>query len=86
MKRRFLKFYRFNALIILLAAAAALLTVLKLQTFPQMQFLVVLVLVFFYLTWAITYHLLDKSLTLEVMLEYILTALLALVVAYGVLV
>lgn len=78
-----LRVHKYNFLLILGLALAALVAILKLGGLPQIQFLIVLSLVFSYLAWAVGYHLLDKSLTLEVSLEYILTALLALVVAYG---
>lgn len=84
-RKTLLKIHKFNFLIIFGLALASFLTIIRLSGSPQIQFLIVLCLVFFYLLWAISYHLLDKSLTLEVAIEYILTALLALVVAYGVL-
>lgn len=64
----------------------ALVGILKLQSQPQAQFSVLLALVLLYLAWALIHHILDKSLTLEVSLEYILTALLALIFFYGVLI
>lgn len=85
MTRIFIRLHRFNLLIILFAAFFSILGLLKFSTIPQVQFLIVLSLIFFYLAWALMYHLLDKSLTLEVTLEYVLTALLAVVVLYGVL-
>ncbi len=73
--------------IILLGAAAlsTLVFVFKLQGLPNLQFVAFSTLISFYLIWAIFYHHVDKSLKLEVVLEYILTALLALVILYGVL-
>ncbi len=68
------------------AALVALVGILKLQSQPQAQFSVLLALVLLYLAWALIHHILDKSLTLEVSLEYILTALLALIFFYGVLI
>lgn len=76
---------RYSFLLIGGSALVALVAVLKLGGLPQIQFLVILCLTFVYLAWAIGYHFLDKSLKLEILLEYILTALLALVVAYGML-
>lgn len=38
-----------------------------------------------YLVWALIYHKRDKSLTLTIFIEYLLTALLALVLVSGVL-
>ena len=81
----FLKLHRFNLIVILSVGLFSILGLLKFSTIPQVQFLIILSLIFFYLAWALSYHLLDKSLTLEVTLEYVLTALLAVVVLYGVL-
>lgn len=41
--------------------------------------------VLIYLIWAIIHHKRDKSLTLEVCIEYLLTAALALILLFGVL-
>lgn len=83
MEKTIRKIHKYNLVFILCLAVIAVIIVLKLQGFPQIQFLVTLVLSFIYLGWALLYHKLDKTLTLEVMLEYILTALLAIVVSYG---
>lgn len=85
MKRLLIRFHKYNLLVIIGLSAATLLAVLKFNNLAQIQFLLLLSLIFFYLSWALIYHFLDKSLTLEVMLEYILTSLLAIVVLYGVL-
>lgn len=74
-----------NILVLIGAALVALVSILRLQGSPSVQFEVLALLVLFYLSWALLYHFLDKSLKLEVMIEYILTALLALVILYGVL-
>ena len=83
MEKTIRKIHRFNLSFILGLALLTGIIVVKLQGLPQVQFLVTLCLVFAYLAWALLYHKLDKTLTLEVMLEYILTALLAVIVAYG---
>ena len=85
MKKTLLKLHRYNFLIIFGPALLVLITVLKTTTLPGVQFLLILSLIFFYLSWALVYHFIDKSLNLEVILEYILTALLSIVVLYGVL-
>lgn len=82
-KKVLVKAHKYNLILVIVLALTSLVAIVRLQGLPQVQFLVVLCLVFSYLTWALLYHKLDKTLTLEVMLEYILTALLALVVAYG---
>ena len=85
MKKTLLKLHRYNFLIIFGPVLLVLITVLKTTTLPGVQFLLILSLIFFYLSWALVYHFIDKSLNLEVILEYILTALLSIVVLYGVL-
>ena len=51
-----------------------------------MKLLTILIVgVLIYLVWALIYHKKDKSLTLEVILEYVLTAALVLIVFIGVL-
>lgn len=79
------KLQRYGFLIIVLTSAVSLMLILKLQYLPQAQFLVATVLVMFYLTWALVHHFADKTITMEVMIEYVLTACLALIVLYGIL-
>lgn len=79
------KLHRHNILVLAAAAFVAIVAVFKLQGFPGLQFSTFSALIAFYLSWACFYHHYDKSLKLEVVLEYILTALLALVILYGVL-
>lgn len=79
------KIQKYTFLIVALSAALTLAIVLKLQYIPQIQFLAVTILVMFYLLWAMVHHFIDKTLTLEIMIEYVLTALLALIVLYGIL-
>lgn len=80
-----LKLHQYNFFLIIGSSLIAIFTVIKFSMLPQLQFLIVLTLIFFYLGWALIYHLVDKSLNLEVTLEYVLTALLAVVVLYGIL-
>ena len=80
-----LRLHKHNFLIIAVAAFSAFILVFKLQGTPAIQYFVLALLICFYLAWAIIYHFFDKSLKLEIMIEYILTALLALVILYGVL-
>lgn len=62
---------------VLIAVLSAVLAVLALFKLPFFQPIIFTILVLFYLTWALLHHFIDKSLTLEVALEYILTAALA---------
>lgn len=83
--RLVLKVHKHNFLITSAAALAVFIALFKLQGMPKAQYFALSILIVFYLFWAILYHYYDKSLKLEVMIEYILTALLALVILYGVL-
>ncbi len=69
-----------------LATGAALIGVLRFQNMPLVQFQILVALSILYLGWALTHHNLDKSLTLEIIIEYVLTALLAMVILYGILI
>lgn len=73
------------ATIVSLAVVTSVL-VFKFQYFPQLQFIFLASLVIIYLFWAFIFHYRDKSLTTEVAAEYLLTALLAIIVLYGILV
>lgn len=75
-----------NVMLVLISAFVALVAVLKFNNLPIIQFQILVSLVLFYLIWALFHHSLDKSLTLEVGLEYILTASLALIFFYGLLI
>jgi len=80
-----IKLHKHSVLVLAIAAVFTIIAVFRLQGLPLMQFVSLSTLVFFYLIWALIFHHFDKSLKLEVMIEYILTALLALVILYGVL-
>ncbi len=71
--------------ILILAAVITVIGLLRFQFDSHLQFLILSVLVLFYLGWAIAYHHFDKSLRLEIILEYVLTAALALIFFYGLL-
>ncbi len=58
----------------------------KLRAFPFLQLRTLIIASIMYLIWAYTYHYFDKSLTVGVYMEYLLTALLALILLLGVLV
>lgn len=77
--------HRHNIWVLIGAALITGISMFSLHGVPSVQFLILATLILFYLGWALTFHYMDKSLKLEVVLEYILTALLALVVLYGVL-
>lgn len=48
----------------------------------MLNFLIIVILI--YLVWALIYHKKDKSLTFGVYLEYLLTAILSLVLLFGI--
>ena len=79
------KLQKNSILLILLASFLAILGAMKFQGSPFIQFQILIILIGLYFIWAFLYHFFDKSLSLEIMLEYFLTALLAVVVAYGIL-
>lgn len=79
------KFKKYSLIFLGTAGIVAVLASFKLQFLPQIQMGVMSAVVTFYLIWAIIYHYLDKSLKLEIVVEYVLTALLALVLVYGIL-
>lgn len=80
-----LKAHSHNFLIVTAAVSIALIFFFRFQGMPAVQFSILALLVGFYLAWATTFHFYDKSFKLEVMVEYVLTALLTLVILYGVL-
>lgn len=53
---------------------------------PLLQFQLLMIAVFCYIGLTLTHHYLDKSLTLQTFIEYILIALLALMVLAGILI
>lgn len=74
---------KYNFLLIITAAGLALVGILKFGHLYLAKLLIISILIIFYLFWALFRHFLDKTLNLEIILEYILTAALALVVIYG---
>lgn len=57
--------------------------ILKQKNAPFIQLCLILAAISLYLIWAFIYHYKDKSLTLGIYLEYLLTAALALIVMLG---
>lgn len=60
-----------------------ILILFRLQNFPLTQFRILIVLVLGYFGWALYHHYRDKSLTLEIIVEYVLTTLLVTVILLG---
>lgn len=57
----------------------------KQRSFPILQLRTLIIAVIAYLIWAALHHYFNKSLTMEVYIEYLLTAVLALILLIGVL-
>lgn len=78
---------KINSVFLLLAVTfIALVGIIKFQDLPKVQFQILTASTLIYLTWALLHHGLNKSLKLEVVIEYILTAMLAVVILYGLLI
>ena len=77
---------QYSILLLLVFTAVSVVVVLRYHNSPKVQFQIFVALAIAYLTWSLLHHSLDKSLTLEVVIEYVLTALLALVILYGLLI
>jgi hypothetical protein len=80
-----IKLKKHSEALIIISALIAVALVYLFRFTPQRQFVVLSILVLLYLAWALVYHHKDKSLRLEIIIEYILTASLALVFFYGIL-
>lgn len=75
----------FKGLLIVVFTLFFINLILKLQ---RMEFSVLYIVTFsclIYLVWAFVYHKVDKSLTFSIYMEYVLTALLPLILLMGVL-
>ena len=83
MRKKLILTWQYHSLGMFLIVGAAILILTKYQNHPKIQFAVLAYLSIVYLVWALLHHLFDKSLTAEVVLEYALTVVLAIVVFYG---
>lgn len=77
---------KINNILIVLGTALAVLIVFKFKNHPYLSAYTVIAASLIYLLWALIYHKIDKSLTLAVIFEYVLTALLVLILLSGFLV
>lgn len=68
-----------------LLTAAAVYLIFKNRNSPNLLFIVMLGAASIYLAWAAIFHKIDKSLTLPIFIEYLLTAVLVLILLMGVL-
>jgi len=76
------KIHRHSVVLFLMITALAIGGVFIFDS-SRLQFQILTVLAITYLSWALLHHSLDKSLTLEIMIEYVLTALLTIIILYG---
>lgn len=72
-----------SVLILVVLSLIALIGVFRFGDNSRLQFQILTSLALIYLSWALLHHTIDKSLTLEVVIEYVLTALLAIIILYG---
>jgi hypothetical protein len=82
-----IKILKLNPLWVMTATAPFFIIVLFIFRFmPKIQFQILTLASLTYLTLAILHHLRDKTLTLELVIEYVLIAALALIVLQGLLI
>lgn len=74
-----------NNIFFLALTVAAIYLIFKNRNSPNLLFIVMLGAASIYLAWAVIYHKIDKSLTLPIFLEYLLTAVLVLILLMGIL-
>lgn len=77
---------RLHNLILVLITVLAVFALMQFKGRDNMPILIIGISCLLYLVWALIYHKLDKSLTLAVTLEYVLTATLVLILLSGFLV
>lgn len=75
-----------NEVFVVSLVIVAVVLILNARNSSQLELIILVAATAFYLAWALIYHHLDKSLTLDVFMEYVLTALLALILLIGVLI
>ncbi len=79
-----LKKQNLHSIFFILTTIAVTISLFKFQSLATHPFYLILACCFVYLIWALIYHKFDKSLTLNIYLEYLLTAVLVLVLMTGV--
>ena len=75
---------KLNNIFLILMTVSAVLTLINFKNSTHLPAFIVMIASFFYLGWALIYHKLDKSLTLSIFLEYVLTVVLVLILLTGV--
>ena len=72
-----------NKVVIVSLVIIAILLIFSVRNSSGLGAIILMTATVIYLAWALIFHHLDKSLTLETFLEYVLTALLAVVLLIG---
>ena len=83
MKQLNVKVNTYGIFIFFILTFISLIFVIKFANAPRVQFQILTALAILYLSWAFFHHTLDKTLKLEIVIEYVLTALLAIIILYG---
>ncbi len=73
----------FHYAILLLIIFGGLLAFFSFRGYPQTQFLIGLVVAFAYTIWGIIHHLVERNLTVKIIIEYLLISLLAIVILWN---
>lgn len=73
----------YNFLLLTFILSLAVLAIYLLQGFPNFQFIVGILLSVSYVIWGLVYHYLEGDLHAKVVIEYLLIALLALILLKG---
>ena len=74
-----------NNIFFLVLTLASIFLIFKNRNSPNLLIYIMLGVASIYLAWAAIFHKIDKSLTLPIFLEYLLTAVLVLILLMGVL-
>lgn len=74
----------FNIMLTWILTGFAINLIIKNRYVPSFQLYIFTFVALIYLVWALIYHKIDKSLTLSIILEYLLTAALALILLLGI--
>ena len=73
-----------NNIFFLVLTLASIFLIFKNRNSPNLLIYIMLGVASIYLAWAAVFHKIDKSLTLPIFLEYLLTALLSIILLTGV--
>lgn len=70
----------------LILAVTTAVVALRPEVMPYVRFQAFIFLTIAYLAWALVHHIIDKTISLEIVIEYLLTATLAIVILYSLLI